>query len=116
MLIIRLYIYYICFSWQPEQRVKFGNVRLPPTDQAKKAEYKEGEIVEVMFIQLDSTHRLKVGIDMRNCSLTQKRGIGGVIVSVPTSSEVNRGFEPWWGQIKDYEIGIYVASLLSMQH
>jgi hypothetical protein len=67
MLIIRLYIYYICFSWQPEQRVKFGNVRLPPTDQAKKAEYKEGEIVEVMFIQLDSTHRLKVGIDLRDC-------------------------------------------------
>lgn len=34
-------------NWQPEQRVKFGNVRLPPTEQAKKAEYKEGEIVEV---------------------------------------------------------------------
>lgn len=34
-------------NWQPDQRVKFGNVRLPPTDQAKKTDYKEGEIVEV---------------------------------------------------------------------
>ena len=32
--------------------------------------------------------------------------IGGVMVSVIASSVVDRGFEPWSGQIKDYKIGI----------
>jgi len=32
--------------------------------------------------------------------------IGGVIVSVLASSEVDRGFEPQSGQTKDYKIGI----------
>jgi hypothetical protein len=32
--------------------------------------------------------------------------IGGIMVSMLTSSEVDRGFEPWSGQIKDYKIGI----------
>jgi hypothetical protein len=32
--------------------------------------------------------------------------IGGVTVSVPTSSAVDRGFEPRSGQTKDYQIGI----------
>ena len=32
--------------------------------------------------------------------------IGGVMVSVLTSSAVDRGFELWSGQPKDYEIGI----------
>ena len=32
--------------------------------------------------------------------------ISGVIVSVLTSSAVDHGFEPWFGQTKDYKIGI----------
>ena len=32
--------------------------------------------------------------------------IGCVMVSVLVSSMVNRGFEPWSGQTKDYKIGI----------
>jgi hypothetical protein len=32
--------------------------------------------------------------------------IGGIMVSVLTSSAVDRGFEPWSGQTKDYKIGI----------
>jgi hypothetical protein len=32
--------------------------------------------------------------------------IGGVMVSVLASSTVDRGFEPWSGQTKDYNIGI----------
>jgi hypothetical protein len=32
--------------------------------------------------------------------------IGGVMVSVPASSVVDRGFEPWSGQTKDYKIVI----------
>ena len=32
--------------------------------------------------------------------------IGGVMVSVLASSEVDRGFEPWSVQTKDYKIGI----------
>ena len=31
---------------------------------------------------------------------------GGIMVSVLTSSAVDRGFKPWSGQTKDYEIGI----------
>jgi hypothetical protein len=33
-------------------------------------------------------------------------GSGGVMVSVLTSSAVDRGFEPRSGQTKDYKIGI----------
>ena len=36
---------------------------------------------------------------IRNC-------IGGVMVSVLASSLVDRGFEPWSGETKDYKIGI----------
>jgi hypothetical protein len=32
--------------------------------------------------------------------------IGGVMVNVPTSSVLDRGFEPRSGQTKDYKIGI----------
>ena len=32
--------------------------------------------------------------------------IGGVMVSVIASSAVDRGFEPWSDQTKDYKIGI----------
>jgi hypothetical protein len=39
--------------------------------------------------------------------LTVKQNrIGGVIISVLTSSAVDRGFEPRSGQTKDYKIGI----------
>jgi hypothetical protein len=36
--------------------------------------------------------------------------IGGVMVSVLSSSTVARGFESWSGQTKDYKIGIYCFS------
>ncbi|KAK3095544.1 hypothetical protein FSP39_015938 [Pinctada imbricata] len=34
-------------DWQPEQRVRFNNVRLPPKDQAHRPDFHEGENVEV---------------------------------------------------------------------
>jgi hypothetical protein len=37
---------------------------------------------------------------------TRVNRIGGVMVSVLASSAVNRGFEPRWGQTKDYNIVI----------
>ena len=36
----------------------------------------------------------------------QRNCIGGVMVSMLTSSVVDHGFEPWAGQTKDYKIGI----------
>ena len=39
--------------------------------------------------------------------LISKNRIGGVMVSVVGWSEVDRGFEPWSGQTKDYTIGIW---------
>ena len=42
--------------------------------------------------------QMKVPVSM-NC-------IGGVMISMPASSAVNRGFEPRSGHTKDYEIGI----------
>ena len=41
--------------------------------------------------------------------------IDGVMISVLTSSAVDRGFESRSGQTKDYKI-VFVASLLSMQY
>ena len=40
-----------------------------------------------------------ISYKVRNC-------IGGVMVSILTSSVVDRGFEPRPGQTKDYDIGI----------
>jgi hypothetical protein len=37
---------------------------------------------------------------------TFKNRIGGVMVNVLASSAVDRGFEPRWGQTKDYKIGM----------
>jgi hypothetical protein len=42
---------------------------------------------------------------MNNFS-NQRHRIGGVMVSVLTSSVVDRGFKPWSGQINDYKIGV----------
>jgi hypothetical protein len=39
-----------------------------------------------------------------------KNCIGGVMVNVLTSNAVDRGFEPRWGQTKDYEIGMCCLS------
>ena len=36
--------------------------------------------------------------------------LGGVMISVLASSTVDRGLEPWSGQIKDYKIGICFLS------
>ena len=36
--------------------------------------------------------------------------IGGAMVSMPTSSVIDRGFKPQSGQTKDYEIGICCLS------
>jgi hypothetical protein len=38
--------------------------------------------------------------------MSQLNRIDGVMVSMLSSSAVDRGFEPWSGQTKDYEIGI----------
>ena len=45
---------------------------------------------------------------MVNAHVTLKiiYSIGGVMVSVLALSAVDRGFEPWSGQTKDYKIGI----------
>ena len=42
---------------------------------------------------------------MNNFS-NQRHRIGGVMVSVLTSSVVDRGVKPWSGQINDYKIGV----------
>ena len=39
-------------------------------------------------------------------NINQKHRIGGVMVSVLASGAVDRGFESWSGQSKDYKIGI----------
>ena len=39
-----------------------------------------------------------------NFSLNMINRVGGVMVSVLASSVVDRGFEPWSGQTKDYKI------------
>ena len=39
-----------------------------------------------------------------------KHRIGGVMVGMPASSAIDRGFELWSGQTKDYIIGIYCFS------
>ena len=39
-------------------------------------------------------------------NINQKHRIGGVMISVLASSAVDRGFEPWSSETKDYEIGI----------
>jgi hypothetical protein len=41
--------------------------------------------------------------------------MGGVMVSVLTSGALDRGFEPWLGQTKDYKIGIYFQNLFSIK-
>ena len=43
-------------------------------------------------------------------SINQKHRIGGVVVSVLASSEVDRGFEPRSDQTKDYNIGMCYLS------
>ena len=52
---------------------------------------------------LASMHRDSTFIYFRNC-------IVGVMVSVFTSSVLDRGFDPQSGQTKDYEIGIWCFS------
>jgi hypothetical protein len=52
---------------------------------------------------------LKVALNTKNqitSNQIKPNRIGGVMVSVLSSSAVNHGFEPQSGQIKDYKIGI----------
>jgi hypothetical protein len=63
----------------------------------------------------DPSNNTYTGIFISFLFIQQNR-IGGVMVSVLTSSVVDRGFEPRSGQTKDYEINIFVASPLSTQH
>ena len=44
--------------------------------------------------------------------LLSENRIGGIMVSVLASSVVDRGFMPWSGQTKDYEIGVCCFSTL----
>ena len=41
-----------------------------------------------------------------NISPIQQNRIIGVMISVLASGAVDRGFDPWSGQTKDYKIGI----------
>jgi hypothetical protein len=53
------------------------------------------------------------GSSKSNKKPSDGRGIsdyGGVMASVLISSAVDRGFEPWSGQTKDYKISIYCFS------
>ncbi|XP_078311179.1 RNA-binding protein FXR1-like isoform X2 [Crassostrea virginica] len=43
-------------DWQPEQRVKFTNARLPLPDQSKHRDYKDGENVEVFTSSNEKEH------------------------------------------------------------
>ena len=49
---------------------------------------------------------MKSGVKHQNPNLNSLNRIGGVMVSVLASSEVDRGFEPRSGQTKDYDIAI----------
>jgi hypothetical protein len=49
-------------------------------------------------------------VSMLASSVVDRGFIGGAMVSMLASSGVDRGFEPWSGQTKDYEIGIYCFS------
>ena len=52
---------------------------------------------------------------LTTCMLTLINHVSGVLVSVITSSAVDRWFEPRSNQTKDYKIGSF-ASQLSTQH
>lgn len=41
-----IYNYWLCFSWQPESKFPFAQVRLPPTD-GQKPEFSENMEIEV---------------------------------------------------------------------
>ena len=55
-------------------------------------------------------HHWTLKKDIQNCSIIYENHISGVIVSVLSSSVVDGGFEPWSGQTKDFDIGIYCFS------
>jgi hypothetical protein len=59
---------------------------------------------------------LKVALNTIILIITPQNRIGVVMISVVASSVVDRGIEPRSGQTKNYKFGIFVASLLSMQH
>ena len=52
---------------------------------------------------------LRVGRMCPSGTVVSLSRIGGVIVSVLTSSAVDHGFQPRSGQTKDYKIGIFSA-------
>jgi hypothetical protein len=56
------------------------------------------------------TMAMVASLKMSNPKCTTNR-ISGVMVSMLASSAVDRGFEPWSGQTKDYKIGICYFTL-----
>ena len=62
-------------------------------------------VLLLLFIILQPQHGLG-SLTTCACIFSSVIRIGGVMVSVLASSEVDRGFEPRSGQTKDYKIGI----------
>jgi hypothetical protein len=52
-------------------------------------------------------------IDVKMSTVCQERASANILVSMLASSALAHGFEPWSGQIEDYEIGI---SCFSAKH
>jgi hypothetical protein len=49
-------------------------------------------------------------LELYSIALDENNRIGSVMVSVFASSAVDRGFEHWSGQTKNYKIGIFCVS------
>jgi hypothetical protein len=57
-----------------------------------------------LFLAIQGDLVLEFYPNQINCC--KKNCISGVMVSVLASSAVDRGFKPWLGKTKDYQIGI----------
>jgi hypothetical protein len=69
-----------------------------PLTVSKNELQKHTYMLKKYLFKLHSVHQLCLNLS-RDC-------IGGIMVSVLASSAVDRGFEPWLVQTKDYKIGI----------
>lgn len=70
------------YSWQPEQRVKFTNARLPLPDQGKHRDYRDGENVEVCLLCFPSSslipHMLKLPWGVQFTPISSKGNNGQI--------------------------------------
>ena len=74
----------------------------------------EGYVVPALLRKVNFRERYSKLHIMSRCWFfkysNEKNGIGGIMVSVLASSAVDRGFEPWSGQTKDYTFVIVCFS------